>query len=172
MSAGSFRLMTASPAPETSMPEAAWETPVLIAHILERYHQTHRREWPELIALARKVEQVHSRHERAPVGLADLLTLIADDLEDHQQKEEGVLFPMMLIGAGPTIRHPILRMMTEHEDVEAQLREMEERTDGLTPPAEACGSWRRLYEGCRKFRDDLRAHIRLEDEVLFARFLE
>lgn len=153
------------------LPEASLETPELIAHILKRYHETHRREWPELIALARKVETVHAGHDDAPRGLADLLALIADDLEAHQQKEEQILFPMMLSGAGPMIRHPIARMMIEHEDVEEQLEAMEERTGGLTPPAGACGSWRRLYEGCRKFRDDLRAHIRLEDTVLFPRFM-
>lgn len=147
-------------------------TPDLIAHILERYHATHRREWPELIALARKVERVHVGHERSPRGLANILALIAEELEAHQQKEERILFPMMLNGAGPMIGHPIARMMIEHEDVEAQLQVMEEHTDGLRPPDDACGSWRRLYEGCRKFRDDLREHIRLEDTVLFPRFVE
>lgn len=165
-------LQAAMPDPVEAPAEAALATPDLIAHILERYHETHRREWPELIALARKVEQVHADHEQVPRGLGDVLALIAEDLEAHQQKEERILFPMMLGGAGPMIRHPIARMMIEHEDVEVQLHVLEERTGGLEPPLDACGSWRRLYAGCRKFRDDLRAHIRLEDTVLFPRFTE
>ncbi|HRO32109.1 MAG TPA: hemerythrin domain-containing protein [Brevundimonas sp.] len=162
---------TAPDRPDT-MSEASMPTPALIAHILERYHQTHRRELPELIELARKVERVHRRHPQAPLGMGDLLALIADDLEMHQQKEEQILFPMMLNAAGPMVHHPIARMMIEHEDVEAQLAVLDEMSDGLTPPANACGSWRRLYEGCRKFREDLRAHIRIEDTVLFPRFLD
>lgn len=154
----------------SDLPEASMATPELITHILERYHAAHRRELPGLIALSRKVEKVHADHERAPHRLADVLALIAEDLEAHQQKEERILFPMMLNGPGPMIRHPIARMMIEHEDVEAQIEVMEERTNGLTAPDDACGSWRRLYEGCRKFRDDLRRHIRLEDTVLFPRF--
>lgn len=152
-------------------PEEAMETPLLIAHILERYHETHRRELPELIQAARKVERVHRGHARVPHGLADLLALIADDLEAHQQKEERILFPMMLSGAGPMVRQPIARMVVEHEDVEAELGVLEERVDGFVAPADACATWRRLYQGCRKFRDDLREHIRIEDTVLFPRFL-
>lgn len=153
-------------------PEAVMETPALIAHILERYHQTHRRELPPLIELARKVERVHRQHAQSPSGMGDLLALIADDLEMHQQKEEQILFPMMLNGAGPMVRHPIARMVIEHEDVEAQLEVLDEMSGGLTPPQDACRSWLKLYEGCRKFRDDLRAHIRIEDTVLFPRFLD
>ncbi|NUN67973.1 iron-sulfur cluster repair di-iron protein [Pseudanabaena biceps] len=144
----------------------------LIAHILERYHETHRREWPVLIELAGKVERVHADAPEAPIGLAALLQEIAAELEAHQQKEEQVLFPMMLRGAPPMIRHPIARMMMEHDDVGALLREMERLTGNLVEPADACGSWRRLYAGCRKFRDDLEAHIMLENTVLFPRFLD
>lgn len=151
--------------------EAALETPVLIAHIVERYHETHRRELPELIAAARKVERVHHGHAMVPRGLGDLLSLIFDDLEAHQLKEEQILFPMMLNGAGAMVRHPIARMVVEHEDVEAELGVLEETADGFVAPADACATWRRLYEGCRKFRDDLRQHIRIEDTVLFPRFL-
>ena len=43
----------------------------LIAHILERYHETHRRELPELIRLAEKVERVHASHPDVPAGLAE-----------------------------------------------------------------------------------------------------
>ena len=34
----------------------------LIDHILERYHETHRRELTELIVMARRVEAVHAGH--------------------------------------------------------------------------------------------------------------
>lgn len=160
-------------APDTpaALAEATLETPALIAHILERYHETHRRELPGLIAEARKVERVHGRHPDVPRGLGDLLSLIFDDLEAHQLKEEQILFPLMLRGAGAMVAHPIARMMVEHEDVEAQLEVLAETTGGFVAPADACATWRRLYLGCRKFHDDLRDHIRIEDTVLFPRFL-
>lgn len=160
-----------APDRSTVFAEATLDTPALIAHILERYHETHRRELPGLIEAARKVERVHHGHARVPRGLGDLLSLIFDDLEAHQLKEEQILFPMMLNGAGAIVRHPIARMVVEHEDVEAELGVLEEAADGFVAPADACDTWRRLYQGCRKFRDDLRDHIRIEDTVLFPRFL-
>lgn len=52
------------------MPEA---TDALVDHILNLYHEVHRRELPELIRLARKVEAVHVGRAEAPRGLADAL---------------------------------------------------------------------------------------------------
>jgi len=152
--------------------EAPTDPERLIAHILDRYHETHRREFPEAIRLARKVEAVHAGDADCPAGLADHLALMADDLEGHQQKEEQVLFPMMLGGGGPMVRFPIGRMMAEHEDVEAQLAVLRELTCDFTPPADACRSWRALSDACRKIHDDLVEHMRLENEVLFPAFLE
>lgn len=40
----------------------------------------------------------------------------------------------------------------------------------LTPPTNACGSWRTLYEGLADFLAELEAHIRLENDVLFPQF--
>jgi regulator of cell morphogenesis and NO signaling len=147
-------------------PEA---TPDLIAYILERYHETHRREFPEAIRLARKVEAVHAGQADCPSGLADHLAMMADDLEGHQQKEERVLFPMMLQGGAPRI--PIARMMAEHRDVDVQLNHLAALTRQFAPPAGACGAWRDLCRACAKIDRDLRQHMRLEDQTLFARFL-
>lgn len=142
----------------------------LIAHILERYHEEHRRDFPRAIQLARKVEQVHADRPESPRGLADLLALIADDLEEHQQKEEAVLFPMMLAGGGPMIGFPIARMLAEHEEVFAQLERLAVLTHDFTPPEEACGTWRALYQACRKIDADLREHMRIEGDELFPKF--
>lgn len=147
------------------------DTPRLIEHILDRYHQAHRRQLPVLIALADRVERTHAGHASAPSGLSELLMAIAEDLETHQQKEEGVLFPMMLAGDGSTIDAPLNRMMMEHADVEEQLTSLRRLTDEFTLPAAACGSWRRLYEEALVFHTDLSDHMSIENETLFPRFL-
>lgn len=144
----------------------------LIELIQTRYHDTHRRELPEAIRLARKVEAVHAAHPDRPQGLADLLALMFDDLVCHQRREEQVLFPMLLAGGSPMIRFPIARMMAEHVDVEAQLACLRELTRDFTHPPQACGTWRELTRLCRKLDADLREHMRLENEELFAPFLE
>lgn len=145
-------------------------TPELINHILTRYHETHRTELGWLIPLAEKVETVHGDHEAAPLGLAETLEVLRDELDSHMVKEEQVLFPMMLRGGHAMIGHPIAQMRHEHDDATSQLRYIEHVTKSLTLPEGACGSWAALYTGLRKFSDDLVAHIHLENEVLFPRF--
>lgn len=147
------------------------ETRELIAHILERYHEVHRREFPEAIRMARRVETVHAGKDDCPHGLGDLLALMFDELEDHQQKEEAILFPMMLSGGGPMLLGPIARMVLEHEELGRQLEDMDRLTDGFTPPDAACTTWRALYAACAKLDEDLREHVHLENNILFPRFL-
>lgn len=142
----------------------------LIAYILTRYHETHLREFPEAIRLARMVEIAHRHRDDCPHGLADHLAAMAEDLEHHQQKEEAVLFPLMLAGGGPLLRFPIARMNADHQDVERQLAILATLTDSLTAPSDACGSWNALFALCRKITDDLREHMRIETEVLFPHF--
>jgi regulator of cell morphogenesis and NO signaling len=153
---------SAAEAPEEPLP--------LIDHILARYHETHRRELPELIALARRVEQRHAEHPQVPRGLAALLEHIAEAIEEHMLKEERILFPMMRAGGVPMIMGPIQVMEHEHVEHGERLRQLEALTRNHTPPADACTSWHALYAGTRKLVDDVMQHIHLENNVLFPQF--
>jgi regulator of cell morphogenesis and NO signaling len=141
----------------------------LIAHLLTRYHAVHRTELPELIALARKVEAVHSGHPEVPAGLANLLQRMAGELEAHMKKEELILFPAMQRHVAG-LDTPITQMRHDHLDHGDLLRLLEEMTDGFTLPAGACRSWQALYASAAKLSDDLQQHIHLENNVLFPRF--
>ena len=145
-------------------------TQALIDHILDRYHATHRRELAELVPLARKVERVHGDRDGAPAGLADLLTAMRIEMEEHMAKEEQMLFPMMRSGGHPMIVHPIAVMRAEHKGHGEQLRALEHLMRGFAVPEEACGSWRALIVGVKKFAADLVTHMHLENDVLFPRF--
>lgn len=142
----------------------------LVDHILERYHAVHREQLPELIRLARKVEQVHGARADCPRGLADQLAAMAQELESHMRKEEDVLFPMIAQGRGALTGTPITVLRSEHEDHGAALRRLEQLTGDITPPRAACTTWRALYAGLRTFREDLVAHIHTENNILFERF--
>ena len=142
----------------------------LIQHILGRYHEVHRRELPELRRLAERVEQVHTDHPAVPKGLADVLARIQGELESHMQKEEQILFPLMLTGGSPMIVHPIAMMRDEHDEAGEDLKAVSELTGDLTLPAEACNTWRALYAGLAKFAEDLTEHIHIENNILFPKF--
>jgi len=149
---------------------ASSDTGELIGHILTRYHETHRRELPELIELARKVEAVHVDHPRAPHGLADLLRQMRDELEAHMKKEELILFPAMQRAAGAGLDAPIMQMRHDHDEHGEQLRRLEDITDGFAVPEGACRSWQALYAGTGKLATDLMEHIHLENNILFPRY--
>lgn len=153
------------------LPESR-ESGELIDHILTRYHETHRHELPELIALARKVEAVHADHPYVPHGLADLLGQMLGELEVHMKKEELILFPAMQRGVVGGPGAPIAQMRHDHVDHGEHLMRLEKMTGGFTVPEGACHSWRALYAGAEKYADDLVQHIHLENNVLFRRFEE
>lgn len=142
----------------------------LIEHILDRYHQVHRREMPELRALAIRVERVHVDHSAAPKGLSDLLDRMHEELESHMQKEEQILFPLMRAGGSPMIVHPIGVMRHEHDSHGEELKALAELTDDLTLPDDACTTWRALYAGLAKLAEDLTEHIHIENNILFPKF--
>ena len=142
----------------------------LIDHIISRYHETHRRELPELIRLSTRVEKVHAEHPAVPRGLADVLKVMSAELEDHMQKEEQILFPAMKMRDGFGLNAPISMMRHEHDGHGEQLARVDELTNGATPPADACRSWQALYTGIAKLTHDVTEHIHLENNVLFPRF--
>ena len=148
----------------------AREPAMLIAHILQRYHDTHRREVPELIRLARKVEAVHRDHPQAPHGLAAALGELLVELDAHMVKEERILFPLMQEGGHPMIGHPIARMQHEHVEHGDRLRGLEALTHDCVLPSDACPTWAALYAGVAKLIEDIESHVHLENNVLFPQF--
>lgn len=141
---------------------------VLIEHILERYHETHREQFPELIRLASRVEHVHGSRPECPNGLAEHLWSMQQELESHMLKEEQILFPMLQRGIPvPQTHGPIAVMRFEHDQHGAALERLAELTNDITPPPHACNTWRALYRGLEELRSDLMQHIHLENNILF-----
>jgi regulator of cell morphogenesis and NO signaling len=133
----------------------------LIDHILGRYHERHRQQLPELLRLARRVEQVHAGRDDCPHGLADHLEDMLLALEEHMQKEEQVLFPLLRHGSAALVQGPVEALRDEHLGHGEALERMVALAHGLQPPADACNTWRALHAGLRVLREDLMQHIHL-----------
>lgn len=142
---------------------------LLIEHILTRYHECHREQLPELVQRAARVESVHRDHPQCPAGLAAHLEQMLAELESHMQKEEQILFPMILQGRTNMARAPASMMRHEHVDHGRAIERIDELTHNLTPPREACETWRKLYRGLAVLERDLAEHIHLENNLLFER---
>jgi len=141
----------------------------LVNHILVNFHEAHRREIVDLVALARKVEHVHTEKASVPRGLTEHLRSMGEALEDHMQKEERILFPAIVAGHGAQMQGPTAVMEREHDEHALKLQRLRELTNDFTPPEDACTSWRALFLRCEQLEADIMAHIHLENHVLFPR---
>ncbi len=151
--------------------EAPRQPAQLTVYIRQRFHDAHRAELPELARLARKVERVHAGHPQLPQGLGALLERALQELSEHMDKEEQILFPMMQRAVpGMRLDAPIQRMRAEHDDHAQLLAALRRVTSDAVAPDGACNSWRALYAGVARFTDDLVRHIHLENNVLFPAF--
>ncbi len=143
----------------------------IIDHIIVRYHDRHREQLPELIFQASKVERVHADKPNVPKGLAKYLTMLHQELSSHMMKEEQILFPMIKNGMGSQANGPISVMESEHDEAGELLEVIKHATNNVTPPPEACTTWKAMYSGINELIDDLMNHISLENNVLFPRAL-
>jgi regulator of cell morphogenesis and NO signaling len=143
----------------------------VLAFIQTRYHEELRRELPALVELSRKVERVHAEKATCPRGLTAHLEMMHEEVFDHLDKEDHVLFPLIAAGRGRMAGPPIQMMELEHEDHGRSLDKLRELATGFVAPEEACASWRALYARLDRLASDLVDHIHLENNVVFPRAL-
>jgi len=154
----------------------------LITHITSTHHVFVREESPRIAALAAKVVGVHGKNHPELLQVQAIFSALAEELRVHLMKEEQVLFPYVslmeestLAGepAPPamfgTVVNPVRMMMQEHDGAGEALRSLRSVTNEYTLPADACISYRTLYDALRGFEADLHQHIHLENNVLFPR---
>ena len=168
-------ILSAIEAEEAQVDLPRWDDaplPELVQFIIERYHTTLRSEFPAIIAQAARVENRHRDRPDCPRGLRDLLEHMHTDVLAHLEKEERVLFPMILGRYGPRAAGPVRVMEAEHDDHGANLRHVRRLTHDLTPPPDACPTWRALYLRLGALEAELMDHIHLENNVLFPRALK
>ena len=136
----------------------------LVGHVLERFHEAHRRDLPRIVALARDVEA-----GAGPAGFAAPFAALAEALEMHMFKEEMRLFPMMEQGGNSLIVRLIDDMQAEHGLHGDEVAHIEALLQAL-PAAGAGSALASLRTAWTGFLADLAEHTQLEDERLFPMF--
>src|SRR5262245_22967351 len=167
-------ILSAIAAEEAGADLPRWDTaPVadLIHFIVHRYHDTLRSELPALIALAGRVERRHADSPACPHGLRDLLECLHERVLEHLDKEERILFPMILDNFGAKAAGPVRVMEDEHEEHGRNLGRIRQFTNDFTAPPNACTSWLALYLRLAALEADFMDHVHLENNVLFVRAL-
>jgi regulator of cell morphogenesis and NO signaling len=153
-----------------SLPPAA-----LADHIVATHHAYLREELPLLATLAVKVERAHGARHPELANVRALVEVLRADLEPHLDEEERVLFPAIraLAAAGPqelaagAVAEPIATMGVEHERVAEIFESLRRASDDYAIPADACASYRSLYERLPAVERDTHVHIHKENHALF-----
>lgn len=157
-----------------------------LADYIEKYHHTYvRSRLPEIEPFLQKVVKVHGK---TYPFLNDVLTYfkaVSDELTDHMWKEENVLFPyiknMMKYWQDKaaftrpsfgSIKNPISTMEHEHETAGNAFKTIRNITNDLTPPRDACNTFKVTYSLLNEFEIDLHRHIHLENNILFPKSIE
>jgi regulator of cell morphogenesis and NO signaling len=157
----------------------------LTSYIVSKHHAFAMEELVRLSRLFAKVCSAHARNHPELLHLQFLFQGLAEELAEHMQMEEQILFPYIeqmedAVGRHEpvptpffgTVRHPVRRMTLEHDNAGHILQEMRQLSSNYRPPADGCPSFKALYAALEAFERDLHQHIHLENNILFPRVLE
>lgn len=143
----------------------ALPTDALLARIIDRFHEGHRRDLVALIAQAQALDAAG-----ATPAVAEAIAAFAEALEQHMFKEEARLFPMMEQGGSTLIGQLIDSMRAEHRDHEDRVAALQARVESLAVTAAAAPIAAQFRATFDALLAELAEHVRTEDEVLFPRF--
>ena len=167
----------------SDIPFDSWPTDLVIDYVLKIHHRNIRRRGPQLLADIERIAATHGDRHAELHKLRDHFALSLEDLENHLQKEEQILFPycLQLIDAVErgvrcqkmhcgSVANPIRVMLREHNDEDTRYKYIRSLMNNFVPPADACPSYRLMLQDLEAFMDALFEHIHLENNILFPRF--
>lgn len=162
-----------------------WDLNRLVNYIEDMHHTYVRTTIVTLSQYLNKVAKVHGAHNPELKEILALFNTVADELEQHMQKEEMTLFAYIKEMANSealgtdlakphfgTIKNPIKMMEVEHDMVGNNMSEISRLSSGYTPPEYACNTYMVSYKLLEEFENDLHQHIHLENNILFPRAIE
>lgn len=150
----------------------------LADHIINTHHSYLRAEMPRIAALLEKVVNAHGQRHPELAECRAVYAGLRQELTSHMLKEEQVLFPMIRaleVATEPvafhcgSVENPIRVMEHEHDDAGKALAQLRALTDGYTPPADACNTYRVVLDALETLERDMHLHVHKENNILFPR---
>ncbi|MGF2412475.1 iron-sulfur cluster repair di-iron protein [Ferruginibacter sp.] len=151
----------------------------LISYILIHHHFYVKQSMPTILFRIEKVATKHGDRYPYMVKVLEIFNAINEDMTQHMQKEEMILFPRIKevgqllsndqkTGLGETyITGPVNVMETEHDHAGEMLYEIRQLTNNYTPPVDACTTFKVCLAELKEFEEDLHKHVHLENNLLF-----
>ncbi|HEY0669460.1 MAG TPA: iron-sulfur cluster repair di-iron protein, partial [Sphingobacteriaceae bacterium] len=161
-----------------------WNIDFLADYIVNTHHSYVRKYLPELRGYSLKVAQVHGEHHPELLPIQKLVEEINEELTEHMEQEEKVLFSYVkqivhskntnqpLVKEGKTLQELIDELEKEHDFVGRCFDKIRELSNGYAIPEDACSSYKLLYKMIQEFEDDLHIHIHLENNILFPKAVD
>jgi regulator of cell morphogenesis and NO signaling len=158
-----------------------WSSSLLVDYIIENHHTYVKTAIPEIKALLDKVCDAHGEDSIELLSIRDDFNDLAEELLQHMQKEEFVLFPAIkrlerdINAKHPlaiTIQAPVGALEHEHESAGELIKSIRLQAKNYTPPDFACPTFRITFKKLQEFDNDLMTHIHLENNILFERVKE
>lgn len=162
-----------------------WELDLLADYIEKTHHRYVVSKIEEIKPFLNKVVRVHGEHNPELKEIELLFNQSAQELTQHMQKEEMVLFPFirnmisskieqkpLLFPHFGSVENPIAMMKHEHQNEGERFEKIAELSNNYTPPLHACNTYRVTYALLKEFEDNLHQHIHLENNILFPKAIE
>ncbi len=156
----------------------------LAEYIVMTHHSYVKKEMPVLLGYLQKIASKHGDHHPEMIVVLELFTAVKEEMEQHMQKEELVLFPRIkdiekqltegkeIIINSTYLLSPISLMEQEHDHAGSMLAEIKNLTRDYNPPADACTTYRLSLASLKAFEMDLHQHVHLENNILFPKALQ
>ncbi len=156
----------------------------LSEYIVMTHHSYVKKEMPQILSYLQKVASKHGDRHPEMLKVLELFAAVNEEMEQHMQKEEQVLFPRILemekwVAEGMEIRinhtyllAPINMMEQEHDHAGELLAEINKLTNNYIPPVDACTTFKLSFAALQAFEMDLHQHVHLENNILFPKALQ
>ncbi|MBX7236522.1 MAG: DUF542 domain-containing protein [Caldilineales bacterium] len=161
-----------------------WTLDFLADYIINQFHAANRQTMPQIADYAATVAQVHGAAHPETIAIANLWPRVQGEMGMHMQREELLVFPYIKRlarsqeeGTAPkplasgSLPELLDTLEAEHDATGDALAEMARLSDGYTPPADACPTFRTLYALLGQFDAATKKHVHLENNILFPKAL-
>jgi len=156
-----------------------WDPGFLADYIVNTHHKYIISSLPELVYYTQKIASVQGSRHPELIEVADLFGKLNNELLQHLEQEENVLFPAIREAvrknspeAETIIRSEIGRMTVEHEIAGDIMDRINRLTSGYLVPEDGCNTYGVTFRFLRRFEEDLHVHVHLENNILFPKALE